>query len=206
MTAEYDRCVFVNCPFDEQYRPLFRAIIFTVRLCGYTARCALETDDSGETRATRIIDLIRNCRYGIHDLSRTELSDGLPRFNMPFEFGVFIGFKHSGVRKQRGKLALVLDRERYRYQRVLSDIAGQDIKAHHDKLPDLVRAVRDWLKALSPSRKLPGTEAICRRYEAFTAELPRLLGELQLTTADLDNYPDFYQLVHDWLVNNQPIA
>jgi len=32
--AEYQRNVFVNCPFDADYQPLFQAIVFTVEDCG----------------------------------------------------------------------------------------------------------------------------------------------------------------------------
>lgn len=31
--ADYEDSVFVNCPFDSQYKPLFNAIVFTVILC-----------------------------------------------------------------------------------------------------------------------------------------------------------------------------
>ncbi|HET7464833.1 MAG TPA: hypothetical protein VFJ82_26555, partial [Longimicrobium sp.] len=85
--ASYDYSVFVNCPFDAEYLPIFRAVFFAVHDCGYLARCALEADDSGEVRIAKINQIIRECRHGIHDISRTELDDreNLPRFNMPLE-------------------------------------------------------------------------------------------------------------------------
>src|SRR5258707_13086398 len=92
----YDTSVFINCPFDTDYRPLFRALVFVIEYCEFAARCALEVDDSGETRSGKIIRLIENSRFGIHDISRTEVNpEGLPRFNMPYEFGIFMGFKCS---------------------------------------------------------------------------------------------------------------
>lgn len=33
MEKRYDRRVFINCPFDAQYKPLFEAIVFAVRDC-----------------------------------------------------------------------------------------------------------------------------------------------------------------------------
>jgi len=45
---EYATSVFVNCPFDTQYKPLFEAIVFTVFACGFQPRCALEIDDASE--------------------------------------------------------------------------------------------------------------------------------------------------------------
>ena len=29
-----ERDVFINCPFDGQYAPLFHALVFTVAACG----------------------------------------------------------------------------------------------------------------------------------------------------------------------------
>ncbi|MEO1034443.1 MAG: hypothetical protein AAFX44_02670 [Pseudomonadota bacterium] len=56
--------------------------------------------------------------------------NGLPRFNMPLELGVFVGAKRFGDSAQKNKKTLILDREPYRYQEFISDIAGQDIKSH----------------------------------------------------------------------------
>lgn len=130
--ATYEDSVFVNCPFDAEYQEIFRAIVFTVHDCGFLARCALEVDDSGEVRIARINRIIRECRHGIHDISRTDADavEKLPRFNMPLELGLFLGAREFGVGRQKLKRALILDTERYRFQRFCSDIAGQDIKAH----------------------------------------------------------------------------
>ena len=56
----YDTSVFINCPFDTDYRPLFRALVFVIEYCEFAARCALEVDDSGETRSGKIIRLIEH--------------------------------------------------------------------------------------------------------------------------------------------------
>jgi hypothetical protein len=113
------RDVFVNCPFDAEYKEKLNAIIFTIYDCGYYPRCALESADSGELRFPKICGLIRDCRYGIHDLSRIELdtSTQLPRFNMPLELGLFLGAKEFSKNKER--VCLVMDTEPYRYQGVL---------------------------------------------------------------------------------------
>ena len=49
--------------------------------------------------------MIADCRYGIHDISRTELDrdSGLPRFNMPLELGIFLGAKRFGAEEQKRK-------------------------------------------------------------------------------------------------------
>jgi hypothetical protein len=198
----FDSSVFVNCPFDVEYRPLFRSLVFTIEFCGFEARCALEVDDSGETRAEKLVRLIRGSRLGIHDISRTESNaEGLPRFNMPYEFGLFAGFRYAGTGHQRKKVILVLDREPYRYQKFLSDIAGQDIKSHGGQVEKLIRVVRDWLQSQTP-RTLPGQQYIASKFAEFTTELPGLLAVLRKTEDDLDNYPDFHRLLFDWIGTN----
>ena len=59
------RQVFVNCPFDDEYRPLLRAAIFTVQACGFTARIALENTGSEGVRLDRLVKIIGECELGI---------------------------------------------------------------------------------------------------------------------------------------------
>jgi hypothetical protein len=195
----YSSSVFINCPFDLEYRPLFRALVFTIEACGFTPRCALEVEDSGETRAEKLVRLIRGSRLGIHDILRTELNpEGLPRFNMPYEFGMFVGLKHSTEPAQRRKAVLVLDREPYRYQRFLSDIAGQDIQSHDGRVEALIIKVRNWLHNQTESG-VSGSAAVLNQFAAFVNDIPDWLVRLRKTEADLENYRDFRQLVFTWL-------
>lgn len=124
--------VFTNCPFDDEFAPTFRALLFTIMSCGFRPRSARELDDGGQTRIDKIYGLIETCRYGIHDLSRTELDavNNLPRFNMPLELGLFLGAKRFGNKAQKLKRVLILDVEQHRYQRFISDLAGMDIHGH----------------------------------------------------------------------------
>jgi hypothetical protein len=187
--AGYATNVFINCPFDSEYAPLFHAIVFAVIHCGYTVRCALEAEETGATRIDRIYRLIEECRFGVHDISRIEHDpiNALPRFNMPFELGVFLGARHFGTVPQREKRCLVLEAERYRYQKYLSDIAGQDIRQHDSEPTKAVGAVRDWLAAARPrsARPLPGATAIMRHYGEFQANLPAMLHAAALEPAEL---------------------
>ena len=45
---DFSKNVFINCPFDEQYIPLLRSILFTIVYLGFTPRIASERFDSGE--------------------------------------------------------------------------------------------------------------------------------------------------------------
>src|SRR5689334_14189639 len=88
----YNDRVFINCPFDEAYLELFRAAIFTTYQCGFFPTSSLAEENGLDNRIDKITRIIEECRYGIHDISRIELStSGLPRFNMPFELGLFYG-------------------------------------------------------------------------------------------------------------------
>jgi hypothetical protein len=81
-TGEYDRNVFINCPFDSAYAPIFESIVFAVHAAGFRPKCARERLDSSEFRLQKIVRLISEARFSIHDLSRTELDSdsALPRF------------------------------------------------------------------------------------------------------------------------------
>ncbi|UCH97716.1 MAG: hypothetical protein JSV88_12935 [Candidatus Aminicenantes bacterium] len=108
MLYSYTENVFINCPFDGSYLPVFHAIIFTVSDCGYSPRCSMEIEDSSEVRIDKIAKIISECKYGIHDISRTDLdkNTNLPRFNMPLELGMFLGAKRFGDDEQRKKVCL----------------------------------------------------------------------------------------------------
>ena len=71
-------------------------------------------------------------KYGIHDISRTELnSSGFPRFNMQFELGTFFGAKRFGYKNQKSKNALIFEKTKFTYQNYMSNLNGIDTKAHN---------------------------------------------------------------------------
>ena len=204
-TTRYDYDVFVNCPFDPEYRPMLYALVFTVHDCGFRARCTLEVDDSGLVRIENIYRLVGECRFGIHDISRTELDEanGLPRFNMPLELGVFLGAARFGRGRQREKRSLILDREPYRYQKYVSDIAGQDIRSHHARPEEAIRRVRDWLDnaPLDPEVIRPAGGLVAERYARFMAELPAVSEAARLDPDEL-TFNNFTTLLVEWLEFN----
>jgi hypothetical protein len=201
--SDYEHSVFINCPFDDQYRSLFEAIVFTVQDCGFFARCAREVSDSSQVRIEKIFKIISQCRYGIHDISRVELDPRrhLPRFNMPLELGVFLGAKRYGSRNQRRKSCLVLDRKQYRYQHFCSDIRGQDISAHNGAPKTAIRLVRDWLNDSVSDVRIPSGSIIAKRYHLFETELPIFSQSLKKIPGEL-TFIDFRNLAIDWLKDN----
>ncbi|MBV9495569.1 MAG: hypothetical protein JOZ54_15075 [Acidobacteria bacterium] len=198
---EYARSVFLNCPFDDAYLPLFHALIFAICDSGYIARSALEIEDSSEVRIEKIARIIETCRLGIHDLSRTELDaeSRLPRLNMALELGMFLGAKRFGGARQQRKNCLILDRERYRYQRFISDIAGQDISAHGDSPMRTILAVRTWLGNDAAPFELfaAGGMKMAWRYETFREMLPRICARLHMSESEL-TFNDLKRIIARW--------
>ncbi len=203
VTQAYDASVFINCPFDAAYQPLFRATVFAVYDCGFEPRCALEVYNSGQVRIDKIMGLVEACRYGLHDISRTEL-DGvnqLPRFNMPLELGLFLGAQRFGSGAQKRKSCLVLDREPYRFQKFISDIAGQDIASHDGEVAKLIGKVRDWLSAAANDKPLPGGAKIAERFAQFSLDLPAIASAIHLREEEL-TFLDYASLASRWLKAN----
>ena len=190
----------MNCPFDTEYKSIFNAIIFAIFDCGYVARCALEIDDAGQVRIDKIGRIIADSKFGVHDISRTELDQHteLPRFNVPLELGMFLGAKRFGNTHQKAKVSLIIDRELYRYQRFMSDISGQDIRSHQNDPLEAIRIIRNWLSDASKRRTIPGGREISRRYGQFQSELPEMCQVIR-TEQDELTFNDYTNLVSEWL-------
>ena len=201
----FNRNVFINCPFDDLYTPLFNAIVFAVHDVGFRPRCALEASNAGQFRLNKILDIISECKYSIHDLSRTELdaASGLPRFNMPLELGLDLGCKRFGSSRQKEKVCLILDVEPYRYQKFISDISGQDIYTHGGEEKRVVEIVRNWLRLELDPRiiKVPGGAKIFQRYQEFQKALPALCDKLNWNPKQLP-FADFSFAVATWISEN----
>jgi len=209
--SSYEDNVFINCPFDPQYKSIFNAVVFAIHDAGFVARCSLEVIDSGQTRLRKIISIIAECKYGIHDISRTQASrkSNLPRFNMPFECGLFWGSLEYGGGKHKSKRLLVLDSKPHRYQATLSDIAGQDIQIHGDDAGKVIDRVRTWLRACSARADIPGGATIRQHYALFQKQLPRMLKQAGITRAELETleyYPDYVTFIVEWLKEQEARA
>ncbi len=137
-------------------------------------RCRLETSEgSSGTAATvrwincydrhsridKIVDLIQKSKFSIHDLSRLQSSekDEFYRLNMAFELGIDFGCRSFAEGDASSKKILILEKERYRYRRALSDLSGSDIKNHNNEPQDAVREVRNWFRETTSSRPPSGT-------------------------------------------------
>jgi hypothetical protein len=66
---DFNNNIFINCPFDDEYFPLLKPLLYTIKKIGFTPRISLERNDSGEIRLNKIKELIESSKYSIHDLS-----------------------------------------------------------------------------------------------------------------------------------------
>lgn len=205
---QFDRCVFINCPFDDDYAPILQAILFCIIYLDLYPRLARERADSAENRLDKIRGLIEASKYSIHDLSRCQAKkkDEYYRLNMPFELGIDYGCRQYYGNGRDQKKILILEERSYRYQAALSDIAGCDIQTHSGKFENAVRKVRNWLV----------TEANVPNYPAS-----RILGkyvdfqewhyERQLTAGfsddDIQDYPtkELLAAMLEWKAAGEPI-
>jgi hypothetical protein len=211
----FDRSVFINCPFDSAYAPLFEAMVFAVIACGCQPISALAEIDSGTVRIDKIRRLIRGCRLAIHDLSRVELSGSsprtagaralLPRFNMPYELGLDVGCRYYGTGRVKRKKLLVLDARRHRYHRFISDASGQDILCHGNSPPRLIARVREYLRVNVSRLDVPGELFIMRSFQGFGEKLPEFCRLRGLNRKNL-LYVDYVKMAKDWVEADRKLS
>ncbi|MCB0530130.1 MAG: hypothetical protein KDC61_04865 [Saprospiraceae bacterium] len=203
MAGQFERNVFINCPFDDEYRTLLKPLLFTLRYCGLTPRIASERLDSSEIRLDKIIEMIQESKYSIHDLSRIKAGRAgeYYRLNMPLEVGIDLGckqFHHDP--KYREKKSLILEGERYSVLRALSDLAGADVRCHHNQAEKMVESVRSWLvEAGRPD--VPGPNSIWDDFNFFNADLNSDLLQNGFKKSQIETLPipEFLGFMDKWL-------
>jgi hypothetical protein len=204
----FERSVFINCPFDDEYAPILQAIAFCVCDLGLFPRIAPEVADSAANRLDRVIDLIRGSKYGIHDLSRCK--SGAPnefaRMNMPFELGLDHACYRYGTGHLREKTILVLEHTKYDYRYFLSDISGWDIQSHRGDHIVAVRAVNSWLYRQANAQKV-GTAKIMGDYAAFQEWYWERELALGASEDDIRAYPTIQMIeaMVEWVVADRPV-
>lgn len=191
--------VFINCPFDNYYFPLLKPLLFTLIYIDLKPQIS-ETSDSGEVRLTKIQKLMSISKYSIHDLSRMEplKSKDYPRFNMPFECGIDFGLRMSDDKYQAKKF-LILEKEQHRYQKVISDISGNDIKAHKNEPEQIVKVVRDWFRAINPDT--PRHKEIWLAFNEFEFDYEKILLEEEYDPKDINSltFSDIIENMTAWV-------
>ena len=143
------RDVFCNFPFDSNYERLYFALVAALLCTGQTPRTVLEIPPSAD-RLARLLALLAECPYSLHDLSRVQLSarpTRVPRFNMPFELGLAVSLAKTSPKRHAFRL---LEEQPFRLQQSLSDLNGYDPYIHHGTVDGMFAAVCDVFSIFRP--------------------------------------------------------
>lgn len=158
--------VFLNIPYDDQFEELYLAYIVGLTQLGLKINATLAVPDQG--RLARIIRLIGESDVSIHDLSRIELSSGIPRFNMPLELGLALYRSHTTNGRHR---VFVFEKKAYRMLQSTSDINGIDPQIHEGRPKGIMVGLRNIFH--QPARTTTVPEMLAS-YRALKRKLPDL--------------------------------
>jgi hypothetical protein len=164
--------VFLNIPYDNKFKRLFRGYICGVSAFGLVPRATLEIP-GGARRLDRILELIHSCRYAIHDLSRVELdrtAPATPRFNMPFELGLSVA--HDKASKRGRHDWFVCESKKFRLAKSLSDLNGTDPYIHGGTVNGLFAELRNMFVRRD---RQPAIRQMWSIYREMSRSLPGIL-------------------------------
>jgi hypothetical protein len=172
--------VFLNIPYDKQFEDLYLAYIVGLTQLGLRVNATLAVPNQGRLEA--IIQLIERSDFSIHDLSRIELSEGIPRFNMPVELGLALYRSHIVKGRHR---VFVLDSKAYRAQRSTSDINGIDPQIHGGTPKGVMAGLRNIFRQPGNVTTVPEMLASYRSLKRKVPELRRNAGSRSLFEASV---------------------
>jgi hypothetical protein len=202
----FGRSVFINCPFDEDYKSLLRPMLFTLVYAGLIPRLASEKSDSLEQRIEKILRLIKECKYSIHDLSRLKAQKAKEffRLNMPFELGIDYGCRRIANNHLRTKRSLILERKRYDIQKALSDLNGVDIKSHSNSPARTVRALQHWFIETVGLTDIDSPSVIWDNFNEFNYDFYLHRKAQGYSKADLKMMPipQYIKFITQWIDSN----
>lgn len=209
MENNFENNIFINCPFDLEYNTLLRPLLFTIIYCGLNPRIALERFDSSEIRFDKIKELIEDSCLSIHDLSKIKSTkkNEYFRLNMPFEIGLDLGCRlyHQNT-KYRNKKSLILEKERYAYQKALSDISNSDVKCHRGEPEEIIFEVRNWFSELGKINLNSGSK-IWDDYNYFYTDFYEERTKNGFKDKDIEKMPirEFLGYIEKWLFKTRKI-
>jgi len=168
--AEPEFSVFVNCPFDDDYRGSLDAIVFTCVHAGFFPWMAASTGSVAVPRMQRILEGLLSCRYSIHDLTRYqgEGPDNLSRFNMPLELGMAMALRGIDPTPEAHDW-MVMVPEGHLYHRYISDLAGYDPSAHDGSRDRVSLSVLAWLATRPSVTAVVGPHEVLPKLAEYSA-------------------------------------
>ena len=178
-------------------------MLFTLVHVGLLPRLASERSDSLEQRIEKILRLIQECKYSIHDLSRlkSERANEFSRLNMPFELGVEYGCRRIAKNHLRTKRSLILEKKRYDIQKALSNLNGVDIKCHNNKPTQTVQALQHWLIETVGLKDVESPSVIWDRFNEFDYQFYERRKAQGYSKRDLQVMPvqQYIRFIKQWI-------
>jgi len=165
--------VFLNVPYDAGFESLLLAYIAAISAFGFTPRATLEIP-FGQRRLDRILMLIRQSKYSVHDLSRVQLdrnSPRTPRFNMPFELGITVALEKSAHPEHEW---VVCESVLRRINKSLSDLDGTDAYIHGGRIKGVLREMGN---AFVGTERQPTVKEMMQVYRVLRAQLKGILRQ-----------------------------
>ncbi len=163
--------VFLNLPYGPKFERLFLSYICAIHAFGMVPRVTLEIP-GGKRRLDRIFGLIQNCEYSVHDLSCVQMDRAkprTPRFNMPFELGLAVGWEMMGSGR---KMWFVMEAVKYRLAKSLSDLNGSDPYIHGGTIEGVFREMGN---ALARRKRQPDVLQMWGIYWEVRGKIPAIL-------------------------------
>jgi hypothetical protein len=167
--------VFINIPYDPEYEKLYLALIAGLSGLGLTPRCTTEIQAT-KNRLERITELIKNCHYSLHDLSRVDVSGTapkVPRFNMPFEAGLAVAYQIEHPSKH---IFRILEAKPHRLQKSLSDLNGFDPEIHGNTIKGMMVALTNIFVKPGGQPGVEGLQKIYRDLSAIASKMTKSEG------------------------------
>jgi hypothetical protein len=215
----FERSVFINCPFDNEYDPILQSILFVVIAFGFDPKIASGRNDNSDARLDKIVNMIKGSKYAIHDISRCSMSISdfitedkkinkspvYARLNMPFELGIDYGFKKGtrGILSQ--KKMLVMESSQRDYLASISDIRAWDIRYHSGQYRKAMKIARDWLvsEAAAPQRSFSELEGKYVGFQEWRLEKGLSDG---FSEEEILTYPTFevVRSMKEWKMAGEP--
>jgi len=170
-------------PYDDRYRDLYLALIAGLTSFGLKPRATLEVP-GGNRRLDRIFELVSSCRYSFHDLSRVQLDripPRTPRFNMPFELGLVLGWLQTS--KRSNHTWFVLESVNRRLSKSLSDLDGTDPYIHDGRPIGMFRELGNALVRSSDQPTVSQMSAVFRNIKTASPLIMKNAGAKSLFEA-----------------------
>jgi len=177
-SGNYNHNIFINFPSNKEYLPIFRAIIFAIQANGFIPIFSAQRT-GGEPRFEKICSIISECNYAIHDISLVNLDrrTSLPRFNMAFELGLYLGCKKFGKTCHQSKNFLVLDKIPHQTKKTLSDLDHIDSVGYRNSRFEALKKVNTWL-CQERGNDIIGNAWLVSRFKKFERIYPDLCKKL----------------------------